>query len=141
MEPVTIEELRKVIALSDLPDEHLQWLLERVECHEYEDGDVMMKFGAPAEIMWFIPGGRFDFYMNVNGRQVHYYTFQNDAATGGVGGLLPYSRMKTSPGWAYAVGHVRRISLHKPYFPELEQLNPDLIQPLIGYMTERARVF
>ena len=33
------------------------------------------------------------------------------------------------------------LKLHKKYFQELEQLNPDFIQRLIGYMTERARVF
>jgi signal transduction histidine kinase len=39
------------------------------------------------------------------------------------------------------VGKARTIKLHKKYFQELEQLNPALIQRLIGYMTERARVF
>ena len=33
------------------------------------------------------------------------------------------------------------LRLHRKYFQELEQLNPDFIQRLIGYMTERARVF
>jgi signal transduction histidine kinase len=31
--------------------------------------------------------------------------------------------------------------MHKDHFHELEQLNPDFIQKLIGYMTTRARVF
>ncbi len=31
--------------------------------------------------------------------------------------------------------------MHKDHFTELERLNPDLIQRLIGYMTERARSF
>src|SRR6185295_7478094 len=31
--------------------------------------------------------------------------------------------------------------LNKKYFTELEKLNPDLIQRLVGYMTERARHF
>ena len=31
--------------------------------------------------------------------------------------------------------------LHKKHFPELEQLNPELIERLIGYMTERAKAF
>jgi signal transduction histidine kinase len=31
--------------------------------------------------------------------------------------------------------------MEKEHFPELERLNPDLIQRLIGYMTERARSF
>lgn len=141
MQSDIINDLRKVFALNDLPDEHLLWLSERVERHEYEDGAVMIKKDDPADVMWFIPDGRFDFYMDVNGQQVLYYNFQNDSFTGGVGGLLPYSRMKSSPGYAYAIGKTRSYSLHKKYFQELEQLNPALIQRLIGYMTERARSF
>ena len=55
--------------------------------------------------------------------------------------MMPYSRMQTIPGYSYAAGKVRRLELHKKYFPELELLNPDFIQKLIGYMTERARSF
>lgn len=141
MEKITIEDLRKVVALSELPDEHLQWILDRMEYEEYEDGAVMIKKDDPADVMWFVPEGRFDFYLDVNGQKVYYYNFQNDSVSGGVGGLLPYSRMKSSPGYAYSVGKTKRYSLHKKYFQELEQLNPALIQKLIGYMTERARSF
>lgn len=141
MQSIPITDLKKIIALSDLPDELLQWLSERVEYHEYEDGAVMIKKGDPADVMWFISEGGFDFFMDVNGQQVYYYKFQNDKVTGGVGGLLPYSRMKESPGYAYAIGKTKRYSLHKKYFQELEQLNPAFIQRLIGYMTERARTF
>jgi signal transduction histidine kinase len=141
MESTDIEQLRKIVALSELPDEHLKWILERSEYHEYEDGDVMTKKGDPADIMWFISEGRFDFYLDVNGQKVYYYNFQNDSITGGVGGLLPYSRMKDSPGYAISVGKTKRFSLHRKYFQELELLNPALIQRLIGYMTERARSF
>jgi signal transduction histidine kinase len=141
MQPINIKELKKIVALSDLPDEHLQWIADRLEYDEYEDGAVMIKKGDPADIMWFISDGRFDFYMDVNGQQVYYYNFQNDSVSGGVGGLLPYSRMIVSPGYAYAIGKSKRYSLHKKYFQELEQLNPTFIQRLIGYMTERARSF
>jgi signal transduction histidine kinase len=72
---------------------------------------------------------------------VYYFTFANDVATGGVSGLLPYSRMKTSPGYAYAVEKLRAIMMHKDHFHDLEQRAPDLIQRLVGYMTERARLF
>jgi signal transduction histidine kinase len=141
MQSTYIKDLKEVYALRDLPDEHLEWIAQRVEYHEYKDGEVMIRKGDPADVMWFIPDGRFDFYLDVNGQEVYYYNFQNDAITGGVGGLLPYSRMKDSPGYAYAIGNTRRYSLHKKYFQELEQLNPGLIQKLIGYMTERARSF
>ena len=140
--PVTIEDLKTIVALSDLPEEHLRWILERCSGYEeFEDGSMIVKTGDPVDAIWFILEGMFSFYMDFNGRLVYYFNFGNDALTGGVTGLLPYSRMKNSPGCSYAVGKVRAIRLHKKYFQELEYLNPDLIQRLIGYMTERARSF
>ena len=141
MQPITIHELKKVIALSDLPDEHLQWLLDHSETEEYEEGSVIMKTGEIPEYMVFIVEGKLSFYMNNNGTLVHYIDFANDESTGGATGLLPYSRMKVSPGYSIANGKLRSIRLHKKHFAALEQLNPDLIQRLIGYMTERARSF
>ncbi len=141
MQPVSIEELKTVIALSELPDAHLQWILDHSEYCEYGDGDIIAKYGLPAEVMWILLSGKVSFYMYLNGRQVYYFTFENNNVTGGVGGLLPYSRMKTYPGYSYALGDVRLLRINKQYFPQMEQLNPDFIQKLIGYMTERARAF
>ncbi len=138
---VTIEELKKVIALQDLPDEHLEWILAHSEYDEYEDGDMLYQTGDSIDAMAFLLEGKIYFYLNVNGKLVYYFSFENDDLSGGVTGLLPYSRMKNSPGTSYAVGKLRLVKLHKKYFPELEQLNPAFIQRLIGYMTERARVF
>jgi signal transduction histidine kinase len=141
MSQATIEDLKKVIALSDLPEEHLQWILDHTRYYEVNDGDCVMKTGEPAEELMFIIEGKLSFYMNVNGRLVYYFTFENDKSSGGATGLLPYSRMKISPGNSYAVGKLRSVRMHKSNFPAFEQLNPDLIQKLIGYMTERARAF
>lgn len=141
MSSVTTAELKTVVALSDLPEEHLLWILDHSVYLEFEDGSLIRKFGEPINEMYFLLEGSISFYLDVNGRQVHYFNFENDKASGGVSGLLPYSRMKTSPGYSYAEGKTRMLQLHKKYFPELERLNPDLIQRLIGYMTERARIF
>jgi signal transduction histidine kinase len=141
MESITAEELKKVIALSDLPDDHLQWILERAEYQEYEDGSIVKKTGDEADVMVIILEGRINFYLDVHGRLVYYFYFANDVLTGGVGGLLPYSRMKVYLGCSIAVGKLRLLELNKQFFRELEQLNPDFIQKLIGYMTERAKAF
>ncbi len=138
---LTKEDLRKVIALHDLPDAHLEWIIAHSEYAEYEDGHLMYKTGDPIDIMSILLEGKVDFYMNVNGQLVFYFSFENDNISGGVTGLLPYSRLRTSPGNTIAVGKLRVLKLHKKYFPELEQLNPEFIQRLIGYMTERARAF
>ena len=141
MQSVAIEDLKTVVALSDLPDEHLQWILDHSEYQEYEDGDLIAKYGATADIMWIALEGKVNFYMYINGRQVYYFTFENNNVTGGIGGLMPYSRMKTYPGYSYALGKVKLLRIHKDHFHELELLNPDFIQKLIGYMTERAKAF
>jgi signal transduction histidine kinase len=139
--PVSIDDLRNVIALSDLPEDHLRWLLDHAEYRAFNDGDLVGKYGEPADVMWILLEGKVPFYMYMNGRQVYYFTFENNHVTGGIGGIMPYSRLKTYPGYSYALGHVRLLSLHKKHFAALEKLNPDFIQKLIGYMTERARIF
>jgi signal transduction histidine kinase len=141
MPPTAIEDLKKVIVLRDLPDEHLQWIADHSEYHEYEDGDIVAKTGEEAVYMMFIVEGGISFFMDKNGNLVHYFDFANDEATGGASGLLPYSRMKKMPGTSFAAGKLRGYRINKKYFSELEHLNPDLIQRLIGYMTERARSF
>jgi len=141
MQPVTIDELKNVIALSELSDELLQWIMDHGEPLEYEEGEIVAKTGDPADWMFIIVEGKIDYYMNVNGKLVFYYNFTNDVETGGVTGLLPYSRMKIYSGNSIVVEKVRGLRIHKKYFPELEKLNPDFIQRLIGYMTERARFF
>ncbi len=141
MPPIVLADLRKIIALNELPDDHLQWIVDHSEYREFADGDIIGKYGEEAQLMWMALEGKVDFYMYLNGRQVHYFTFENNHITGGVGGLLPYSRMKTYPGYSYATGDVKMLCIHKRHFQELERLNPDFIQKLIGYMTQRARAF
>jgi signal transduction histidine kinase len=141
MDKGTLEDLRSVIALNELPEDHLKWIYERCEYYEYTDGHLIWKTGDPANDMIFLVEGQVLFYLDMNGKLVYFFTFENNEQTGGAGGLLPYSRMKTSPGNSYAQGKVRAFYFNKKHFPELERLNPDLIQRLIGYMTERARHF
>ncbi|RPI69618.1 MAG: GHKL domain-containing protein [Ignavibacteriales bacterium] len=139
--PITIKELKKVIALRDLSDDLLQWLLDHSESIDYEEGEIVGKTGDPAEWMFFIIEGRIDYYKNVNGNLVHFHYFTNDADSGGVTGLLPYSRMKVYSGNSVVTTKLKGIRLHKKFFKEMEQLNPEFIQRLISYMTERAKSF
>ncbi len=116
MPPVTIEDLKKIVALSDLPNEHLQWILDNSEYREHADGEIVTSRGLPAELMSIILEGNIAYYMYLNGRQVYYFTFGNNDVTGGIGGLMPYSRMKTFPGYSYALGTVKLLCIHKTFF-------------------------
>jgi len=63
MQSVTIGGLKTVIELSDLPDEHLQWLIDHSEHKEYNDGDIIGKYGQEAKVMWISWVGKVTFYM------------------------------------------------------------------------------
>ncbi|MEP7234712.1 MAG: ATP-binding protein [Ignavibacteriota bacterium] len=138
---ILLEELRKVFALEGASEDLLLWIIDHAEVGEAEDGALLLKVGDPADALWFILEGKFSFYMDVGGTLVYYLTFENDRSSGGITGLLPHSRMKVSPGNSYAIGHNKVLKLHRDHFEELEQLFPEFVQRLIGYMTERARVF
>ena len=73
MPSVQVEDLKDVVALKGLPAEHIQWLIDHSAYHEYADGEIIAKYGEPAEIMWIALAGKVVFYMYVNGRQVYYY--------------------------------------------------------------------
>ena len=60
---VTIDDLKKVVALADLPEEHLQWILDHSEYREYADGECIGKYGEAAEYMWIQFAGKVAFYM------------------------------------------------------------------------------
>lgn len=137
----TIEQLRSIIALRDVSEENLQWLLDNAEFLEYKEGTLLTEKDKPIDHLWLIFEGSGKFFLEDNGKLNHYYTFENSEQSGGTGGLLPYSRMKTSPGFTYAEGTVKVFLLHKDHFKELENRDPLLVEKLIGYMTERARSF
>ncbi len=42
--------------------------------------------------------GKINHYKNVKGQLIFYHSFENNELTGGVTGLLPYSRMQTTSG-------------------------------------------
>ena len=58
MPPVTLEELRSVYVLKDLPDEHLQWLLDHSRYYEMQDGECLVRTGEPIDEMMLIIEGK-----------------------------------------------------------------------------------
>ena len=77
MPQATIEDLKKkVVAVKGLPDDQITWIYDHSESLEYQDGDLVMKTGEPQEYMWMLYQGKCEFYMDVDGRLVHYFTFE-----------------------------------------------------------------
>src|SRR4051812_27971886 len=82
MQPLVPEDLRNLVTLSDLPDEHLQWILDHSEYAEYEDGIQIKKTGDEADVMIMVIEGKVTFYFDYHGRLVYYFYYANDVSTG-----------------------------------------------------------
>ena len=55
--------------------------------------------------------------------------------------MLPFSRLRTASGRGIAHQPTTVLSLHKQHFPEMERVSPELVQELVGLMTDRVREF
>jgi signal transduction histidine kinase len=120
---------------ADLPEEFLTWLISVGEVREGDDGDVFVEPNSPADEMSVVLSGSIRMRFAMRGYPLTIIPFTAGAVTG----LLPYSRMTTIPARIYAVGHTRVLYIHRRNFPEMIQRSPDLVQRLVGLMSDRVR--
>ncbi|RZK47048.1 MAG: cyclic nucleotide-binding domain-containing protein, partial [Hymenobacter sp.] len=127
--------LRGIPAFEGLPPEVLAWLLQAGELRQYAPDEVIVEPGAPADRMLAVVAGAMQYY-NVESGQ-HAPVFRVEA--GHVTGVLPYSRLQVFRGQGVAAGDTTLYQLPRSQFPALEQVSPELVQRLVGIMSDRAR--
>jgi len=137
MSEATLQDLKNVPTLSDLPDEVLQWLLDKCTFKLLQPGDYLFDKNDPIEKMNILLDGRIDIYFDQNGKKQPMIVQHGGSITG----LLPFSRLKTAAGYGVAVEKTRVLELHKDYFKEIETVSYELMQRLVGLMTTRVRDF
>ncbi|MBD2766873.1 hypothetical protein IC235_03075 [Hymenobacter sp. BT664] len=131
----TVGELGTITAFADLPPATLAWLVAHGERREFPDGSTVVQPGDPAQYLMAILQGGLQFYsVQKGGREPRFR-----AEKGQITGVLPYSRLQVISGFGVAVGSTVLYLLHRNLFPELEQVSPDLVQRLVGLMSDRAR--
>ena len=123
--------LREIPTFSDLTDEQMAWLTERLSDERYPAGQLLIKQGDPAEDMNIILEGAVR-YQTVDG---HFSV----AEQGTVTGLLPYSRLTHYRGNVIAIESVRVARLHKGHFTEMLYLIPSIGARLVSIMADRIR--
>jgi len=127
-------ELLRVPAFAGLPDDQIAWFLGNSQEIHVAAGDVYVRQGDPADWMFVILEGQFQWRGELGGDTVIY-----SAKPGDVTGVLPFSRMKqfTVTGRALAEGRILRFPAS--LFPELVQRMPELTTRLVGLMSDRVR--
>src|ERR1700674_4766231 len=127
-------ELLRVPAFADLPDDQITWFLSQSQEMHLKAGDTYVRQGDPADSMFVILEGQFQWRGEIGGE-----TVVLSGKPGDVTGVLPFSRMKqfTVSGRAMTDGRVLRFPTS--LFSELVQKLPELATRLVGVMSDRIR--
>jgi signal transduction histidine kinase len=127
-------ELLRVPAFADLPDDQIAWFLSQSQEMHLKAGDTYVRQGDPADSMFVILEGQFQWRGEFGGE-----TVVLSGKPGDVTGVLPFSRMTqfTVSGRAVTDGRVLRFPAS--LFPDLVQTMPELVKRLVGLMSDRIR--
>ncbi len=127
-------ELRRVPAFADLPDDQLAWFLSQSQELVVKAGDTYARQGDPADTMFVILEGQFQWRGEIGGE-----TFVFSSKLGDITGVLPFSRMTHFLVTGRAVSDGRILKFPAAKFPDLVQKMPELAKRLVGLMADRIR--
>ena len=136
---IKVEALRRVHVFADLPEDQLQWFADQTEDLRLVPGDVLFRKGAPADTMAIYLEGEVRAYRDDQAHDGYVYIGRAGEPNTEVSGMLPFSRMKTWSATGRAVTDMRLLQFPVSLFPELLQRMPELVQRLVGLMSDRVR--
>jgi signal transduction histidine kinase len=127
-------ELLRVPAFADLPDDQIAWFLGQSQEMHLKAGDTYVRQGDPADSMFVILEGQFQWRGEFGGE-----TVVLPGKPGDVTGVLPFSRMKQFTVTGRAITDGRVLKFPTSLFPELVQKMPELTKRLVGLLSDRIR--
>jgi signal transduction histidine kinase len=131
---VTAADLLPLPLFADENPESIEWIASQMKVRSMEAGDVLLREGEPVTEFGVILEG-----------EVHFRRESDPSAAVLVGsagqaiGVLPFSRLKTSLGRAWAVRFTRVAAMDASHLRELVYRAPNLAQRLVAQMTDRTR--
>jgi signal transduction histidine kinase len=129
--------LNAVTSFIGVPDAELEWLAQNLTLHTFTKGDTLVKQGDEAKNMFLLLEGDLEYIRYEGNKEVA--TFLSEP--GEIGGLLPFSRMKTNGATTYALSDGKMALLDSSKFNELQQNTPTILQRLVNEMLDRTRDF
>jgi signal transduction histidine kinase len=127
-------ELLRIPAFADLPDEQIAWFISQSQELKLRPGDIYARQGDPADAMFVILEGEFQWRGELGGQPVVF-----SSKPGDITGALPFSRMKQFTVNGSAVTDGRALRFPASRFPDLVQRMPELAKHLVGLMADRVR--
>ncbi|HXB95788.1 MAG TPA: ATP-binding protein [Puia sp.] len=137
MQTVTVEWLKKVEALKEVPEDQLQWMIDNSRHLSSPQGEYIFKAGDPAVGTYIVLEGKIRLYMKQNNEMRDF----SDLEAGSVSGLLPFSRAFVINVFAKVIEEATIMILPKEKFREMVSRHFELTQALVHVMTTRVRDF
>src|SRR5579862_6094110 len=127
-------ELLHIHAFADLPDDQISWFLGNSQEIHVRAGDIYVRQGDPADWMFVILEGQFQWRGEFGGDTMIF-----SAKAGDVTGVLPFSRMKQFTVTGRAITDGRVLKFPASLLPDLVQKMPELTARLVALMSDRIR--
>ncbi|MEM1218726.1 MAG: ATP-binding protein [Bacteroidota bacterium] len=121
----------------DIPEDALEWLIDKSEYRLYEPGDRLFWPGKETLHMQMIIEGKYIVKFEQEGEIVEMGIFESGYITG----VLPFSRMKESRAYGEALEPTYVLELHREHFVEMVNINYQMTQNLVAMMSNRIRSF
>ncbi len=130
-----VEEIAAFPALSEVPREQIEWVVDRGELVHFEKGEIFFNQGDPIDRLFLVLDGTLTFRLQRNGQ----FKEMGRLERGDISGSLPYSRAQTAFAIGQTIKESRVFFLDKKYFRELICDCHELTSVLVHQMTDRVR--
>lgn len=137
MKDITVKDLQAIEVFKDVPESQLQWMIDRSQHYEIQEGELMTRPGEPISGTHIIFSGRIELY-RVQNNAKHVIS---QLLPGAVTGILPFSRGKVGIAYGVCLETTQLMTFPKELLKELIISHYELTQALVIVMTSRVREF
>ncbi|MGB5818887.1 MAG: ATP-binding protein [Saonia sp.] len=134
---VTPLDLRNIPAISEVPEEQLQWLIQNSHVEHIPVGGFIFTKGDAIDKLFILLEGEVDIKIEQNGN----YKLVAQIQKNGISGALPYSRATTAIGYGEVIKDSKVLVMSKDRFKEMTTSFYELTEAFVHEMTSRTREF
>ena len=129
--------LKSFAPFTNIKEESIKWIIDRSEYYCYEPGEKVFEVGDPVDNMLIVTEGEYILEIEQKGvlREM------GSVEGGEISGLLPFSRLKETKGIGTVLKQTKVLYFPKECFTEMVNRDYDLVQNLVGLMSDRVRDF
>ncbi|WP_299219982.1 ATP-binding protein [uncultured Aquimarina sp.] len=134
---LTTQNLQQIPEFIQVPDDQLQWLIDKSYVEILKQGEYLFQKGDPIDKLFIVLEGKIEIKVEQNGNYKHVSLMD----TNEIGGLLPFSRASSALGFGEVLENSDVLVLEKSCFKEMISNHYELTEVLVHKMTSRVREF